>query len=113
MFSNLGASLRTLAGGEVAGYTKLLTDSRNEARARMWSEARARGANAVIAMRFDCNEIGDISSRSMFNPPPGDIELRVEARQLRQQQALQREPPSFCPRSWMNRCSPDGWAMQR
>lgn len=34
-FSNLGAQLRTLAGGEVAGYTKLLTDSRNEARERM------------------------------------------------------------------------------
>ena len=46
----------------VAGYTKLLTDSRNEARHRMWREARARGANAVIAMRFDCNEIGDIMS---------------------------------------------------
>jgi uncharacterized protein YbjQ (UPF0145 family) len=61
-FSNLGAQFRTLAGGEVAGYTKLLTDSRNEARHRMWREARARGANAVIAMRFDCNEIGDIMS---------------------------------------------------
>jgi len=33
--SNLGASLRTLAGGEVGGYTKLLTDSRNQARTRM------------------------------------------------------------------------------
>jgi uncharacterized protein YbjQ (UPF0145 family)/predicted RNA-binding Zn-ribbon protein involved in translation (DUF1610 family) len=61
-FSNVGAQLRTLAGGEVAGYTKLLTDSRNQARERMWREARARGANAVIAMRFDCNEIGDIMS---------------------------------------------------
>jgi uncharacterized protein YbjQ (UPF0145 family) len=61
-FSNLGAQLRTLAGGEVAGYTKLLTDSRNQARMRMWREARARGANAVVAMRFDCNEIGDIMS---------------------------------------------------
>lgn len=61
-FSNLGAQFRTLAGGEVAGYTKLLTDSRNEARERMWREARARGANAVVAMRFDCNEIGDIMS---------------------------------------------------
>jgi Putative heavy-metal-binding len=28
----------------------------------MWREARARGANAVVAMRFDCNEIGDIMS---------------------------------------------------
>lgn len=61
-FSNLGASFRSLAGGEVAGYTKLLTDSRNQARERMWREARARGANAVVAMRFDCNEIGDIMS---------------------------------------------------
>jgi uncharacterized protein YbjQ (UPF0145 family) len=61
-FSNMGAQLRTLAGGEVAGYTKLLTDSRNQARERMWREARARGANAVVAMRFDCNEIGDVMS---------------------------------------------------
>ena len=61
-FSNLGAQFRTLAGGEVAGYTKLLTDSRNQARERMWREARERGANAVVAMRFDCNEIGDIMS---------------------------------------------------
>jgi uncharacterized protein YbjQ (UPF0145 family) len=61
-FSNVGAQLRTLAGGEVAGYTKLLTESRNQARERMWREARARGANAVVAMRFDCNEIGDIMS---------------------------------------------------
>jgi uncharacterized protein YbjQ (UPF0145 family) len=61
-FSNMGTQLRTLAGGEVAGYTRLLTDSRNQARERMWREARARGANAVVAMRFDCNEIGDIMS---------------------------------------------------
>ena len=61
-FSNAGASLRTLTGGEVSGYTKLLTDSRNQARVRMWQEARALGANAVVAMRFDCNEIGEIMS---------------------------------------------------
>ncbi|HEY2315673.1 MAG TPA: heavy metal-binding domain-containing protein [Streptosporangiaceae bacterium] len=34
----------------------------NQARERMWSEARARGANAIVAMRFDCNEIGGIMS---------------------------------------------------
>jgi len=62
IFSNMGAQLRTVAGGEVSTYTKLLTDSRNQARHRMWHEARSRGANAVIAMRFDCNEIGDIMS---------------------------------------------------
>jgi uncharacterized protein YbjQ (UPF0145 family) len=62
MFSNFGASMRTIVGGEVSGYTTLLIDSRNQARDRMWREARARGANAVVAMRFDCNEIGDIMS---------------------------------------------------
>ena len=61
-FSNIGAQLTTVVGGEVSGYTRLLTDSRNQARERMWREARSRGANAVVAMRFDCNEIGDIMS---------------------------------------------------
>jgi uncharacterized protein YbjQ (UPF0145 family) len=61
-FSNLGAQFMTIAGGEVGAYTRLLTDSRNQARERMWREARSRGANAVVAMRFDCNEIGGIMS---------------------------------------------------
>jgi uncharacterized protein YbjQ (UPF0145 family) len=61
-FSNLGAQFASIAGGEVTGYTRLLADSRNQARARMWREARAKGANAVVAMRFDCNEIGGVMS---------------------------------------------------
>jgi len=61
-FSNVGASVRSIVGGEVGGYTTLLTDSRREARERMMAEARAKGANAVVAMRFDCNEIVDIMS---------------------------------------------------
>ena len=59
-FSKMGASLRTVSGGEVAGYAKLLSDSRNEARERLKEEARRKGANAVVAMRFDCNAIGDV-----------------------------------------------------
>jgi uncharacterized protein YbjQ (UPF0145 family) len=61
-FSNLGARMHTLVGGEVAGYTSLLIDSRNEARARLMDSARSAGANAVVAFRFDCNEIGGIMS---------------------------------------------------
>jgi uncharacterized protein YbjQ (UPF0145 family) len=61
-FSNMGAQFRTMVGGEVTEYTRLLIDSRNQARERMWREARLRGANAVVGMRFDCNEIGDIMS---------------------------------------------------
>lgn len=62
VFSNLGAGLRTIVGGEARGYTKLLMDSRDQATARLQEAAAARGANAVLAMRFDCNEIGDIMS---------------------------------------------------
>jgi uncharacterized protein YbjQ (UPF0145 family) len=61
-FSNIGAGFRTIVGGEAKGYTKLLSDSRDQAIERMSEAAQARGANAVIAMRFDCNEIGDIMS---------------------------------------------------
>ena len=62
LFSGIGTWFRTIAGGEMAGYTKLLTDSRNQARERMSREAHARGANAIVAMRFDCNEIGNFMS---------------------------------------------------
>jgi uncharacterized protein YbjQ (UPF0145 family) len=62
MFSNLGASLRTVVGGEVAGYTSLLTEARNQARERLAESARAKGANAVVGMRFDSSEIGDLMS---------------------------------------------------
>jgi uncharacterized protein YbjQ (UPF0145 family) len=61
-FSNIGAGFRTMVGGEAKGYTKLLSDSRDQAIERLMDAARAKGANAVIAMRFDCNEIGDIMS---------------------------------------------------
>jgi uncharacterized protein YbjQ (UPF0145 family) len=62
VFSNIGAGLRTIAGGEARGYTKLLSESREQAIERLRAAAHERGANAVLAMRFDCNEIGDVMS---------------------------------------------------
>ncbi|MFZ2064252.1 MAG: heavy metal-binding domain-containing protein [Candidatus Binatus sp.] len=62
VFSNFGASLRTLVGGEVGGYTTLLSDSRNHAIERLRAAALEKGANAVVAMRFDCNEIANLMS---------------------------------------------------
>jgi uncharacterized protein YbjQ (UPF0145 family) len=62
MFSNIGAGFRTVFGGEATGYTKLLTDSRQEAIARLRDAANQVGGNAVLAMRFDCNEIADVMS---------------------------------------------------
>jgi uncharacterized protein YbjQ (UPF0145 family) len=62
VFSNLGASLRMLVGGEVGGYTTLLSDSRLQAIERLRIAANEKGANAVVAMRFDCNEIANLMS---------------------------------------------------
>ena len=60
MFSNIGASFRTIFVGEVKGYTTLLSDSREHALARLRKAAEAKGANAVIAFRFDSGDIGGV-----------------------------------------------------
>jgi uncharacterized protein YbjQ (UPF0145 family) len=57
--SQLGAGLRSIFGGELKGMTKALADSRTEVIQRMTEEAEAKGANAVVAMRFDTSEMGD------------------------------------------------------
>jgi uncharacterized protein YbjQ (UPF0145 family) len=59
--AGMTASLRSIGGGEIPEFTKLLTQSRNEAMARMVGEALARGANAIIGMRFDSGAIGNWS----------------------------------------------------
>jgi uncharacterized protein YbjQ (UPF0145 family) len=61
-FANIGAGLRTVVGGEAKGYTQLLIDSRTQAVERLRDEAREHGANAILAMRFDCNEIRGVMS---------------------------------------------------
>ena len=67
MFSDIGAGLKGLVGGEVKGYTKLLAMSREEAVDRLRANAQAMGANAVVAMRFVCNEIaGNMSEIAAY-----------------------------------------------
>jgi uncharacterized protein YbjQ (UPF0145 family) len=58
-FSQLGAGLKSIMGGELKGMTKALVDSRNDVIARMTEEAETKGANAIVAMRFDTSEMGD------------------------------------------------------
>jgi uncharacterized protein YbjQ (UPF0145 family) len=55
------AAFRSLFGGEIPQFTRLLAQSRNEAMARMVDEALARGANAIVQMRFDSGAIGQWS----------------------------------------------------
>ena len=56
--SQLGAGLKSILGGELKGMTKALVASREQVRQRMIEEAEAKGANAIIAMRFDTSEMG-------------------------------------------------------
>src|SRR3954447_7756849 len=59
-FSQMGAGLKSIFGGELKGMTKALADSRTEVIQRMVEEAETKGANAIVAMRFDTSEMGDM-----------------------------------------------------
>jgi uncharacterized protein YbjQ (UPF0145 family) len=56
--SQIGAGLKSLVGGELKGMTKMLADGRSHATERLVEEAEAKGANAVLAFRFDTSELG-------------------------------------------------------
>jgi uncharacterized protein YbjQ (UPF0145 family) len=56
--SQIGASLKSLAGGELKGMTKMLVEGREHASERLVEEAEAKGANAILAFRFDTSELG-------------------------------------------------------
>jgi uncharacterized protein YbjQ (UPF0145 family) len=60
VFSQIGAGLQSVFGGELKGMTTMLADSRQQAIARLIEEAEAKGANAIIAMRFDASELGSM-----------------------------------------------------
>jgi uncharacterized protein YbjQ (UPF0145 family) len=51
------AGLKNIVGGELKGYTELLADARQEAIDRMLEDARSRGANAVVNVRFTTSNI--------------------------------------------------------
>jgi len=57
-FPQIGANLRAIVGGELGTMTNLLRDTRQQAIARLVHEAELRGADAVIAMRFDVTSMG-------------------------------------------------------
>ena len=59
---NITASLRSIVGGEIPEYTKLVEDARRHAIDRMIQNATVMGANAVVMMRFDSGEIGQTMS---------------------------------------------------
>ncbi len=59
VFGTIGASLQTLVGGNISLFTELCEKTREEAFERLLQHAAERGANAVVAMRYDANDVMD------------------------------------------------------
>jgi uncharacterized protein YbjQ (UPF0145 family) len=54
---DIAASFKNLVGGELKGYTELLTEARREATSRMMAQAQELGANAIVNVRFATSAI--------------------------------------------------------
>lgn len=59
------AGLKSIVGGEIRGYTEMLTDARDVAIQRMVQSAQDKGANAIVGIRFTTSAIMDGSSEIM------------------------------------------------
>ena len=57
VFATFGASIQTLFGGKISLYTELCERAREEAFDLMRQHAAALGANAIVSMRYDANEV--------------------------------------------------------
>jgi uncharacterized protein YbjQ (UPF0145 family) len=59
VIGTLGATLQSLVGGNITLYTELAENAREDAYRLMMEHAGERGANAIIGVRYDANEIAD------------------------------------------------------
>ena len=55
------AGLRSIGGGEITEYTRIMYESRQEVMHRMTIDAQNRGANAILMMRFDAGSVNQFS----------------------------------------------------
>jgi uncharacterized protein YbjQ (UPF0145 family) len=59
ILGTIGGSLQTIVGGNITAFTSLCEKAREEAFELMMSHAADRGANAIIGMRYDANDVMD------------------------------------------------------
>jgi uncharacterized protein YbjQ (UPF0145 family) len=59
--------LRSVIGGEMRSYTRLLARGRREAQLRMMEEAKRQGAQAVFNVRFETSDVGGASGRAAIS----------------------------------------------
>ena len=57
LFGNIGGAFQSLVGGKISIYVELCEKTREEAYQLMLQNANERGANAIINMRYDANEV--------------------------------------------------------
>ncbi|KAI5459804.1 hypothetical protein BGZ63DRAFT_388718 [Mariannaea sp. PMI_226] len=58
--------MKSMAGGELRWFTSMLYNCRNDSVSRLVDEARSRGGNAVIAMRFDSGDLGGFAQTAAY-----------------------------------------------
>ncbi len=75
--ANIGATIQTLFGGNITLYTELCERAREEAFQFMLEHAAAAGANAIIGMRYDANDVAPgvtevlaYGTAVVLEPPP-------------------------------------------
>ncbi|MBC84133.1 MAG: hypothetical protein CL454_04685 [Acidimicrobiaceae bacterium] len=54
---DIGAGLKSLVGGKLGSYEKLMEEARVEAIDKMVAQAEAMGANAIVGVRFESTEV--------------------------------------------------------
>lgn len=59
IFGTIGGSLQTIVGGNITAFTNLCEKARSEAFELMLRHAGEMGANAILGMRYDANEVMD------------------------------------------------------
>ncbi len=57
MGRDIMAGLRSIVGGEITDYTKMMAESREQALQRMMEDAEKQGANAIVGMRFSTSMV--------------------------------------------------------
>jgi uncharacterized protein YbjQ (UPF0145 family) len=59
IIGNVGGAIQSVFGGKLSIYVNLAETARQEALDHLIEHAREQGANAIVAMRYDANEIMD------------------------------------------------------
>ena len=65
---DIAAGFKNIIGGELKGYSELLSEARQEAFERMVQQAEAKGANAVINVRFTTSSVAQAPSKVCRTP---------------------------------------------